>query len=758
MSSNEEKAIHVLEQLNEQLLCPVCLEKYCDPKLLNCHHTFCANCLLRIINNCASPFVTCPSCRHETQIPDGGIANLPTNFFVNSMLTYLSLEGDQLQKAYKERKCETCDEPEFADFATSKCVDCSKVLCGGCVADHKRARATLDHRVVAIPGSDSECDKQELDRYSTSFCKTHTRNIIKYYCITCDTTVCRVCTILEHREHKYVYPKEALPEQKEEIAKLLGKTKEQIPQIKGALALVQEMSKKLGDCKKTIAAEIKMNTEERVTALMKAEENLLARLEFIYTGKQKVLGLQRDGLELELGKISGCCEFAENVLKYENEVEILTIKNKLKSLNDVKMKFDPEEDDTIQYCADADSLNTVVRSLGTLHASSTFASLSYAVGDGLSTARVKVEASFQVITKDRHGDRKEGGDRINVLIYQPDGVNLKTKIKDEGDGTYNVSFTPEMNGKHRISVTIQDKPIKDSPFTVLVINRREYNEVGSTLMRFGQYGSKKREFKSPFGVACDQSGHIYVADSYNHRIQVFGTKGEFVHFFGAHGERKGEFNCPTDVAVDSESRVIVCDNGNNRIQVLTQNGAFIAKFGREGTGNGQFKSPWGVAVTEARHILVADMENHRIQMFSPEGKFTMKFGSFGEKSGQLNSPCYVLVEKESENIIVADSKNHRLQFFDKNGRFRRKLGSQGSRELQFTHPRGLALDICGHLVVADMGNHRLQIVTLDGKLVKTIGSEGSGDGQLSFPESVAVTPNTGYIVVSDLSNNRIQVF
>lgn len=110
-----------------------------------------------------------------------------------------------------------------------------------------------------------------------------------------------------------------------------------------------------------------------------------------------------------------------------------------------------------------------------------------------------------------------------------------------GNGTYNVSFTPELNGKHLISVSIQDKPIKDSPFTALVINRREYNEVGSTLMRFGQYGSKRKEFKSPFGVACDQSGHIYVADSYNHRIQVFGTKGEFVHFFGAHGERKGTF-------------------------------------------------------------------------------------------------------------------------------------------------------------------------------------------------------------------------
>ena len=149
--------------------------------------------------------------------------------------------------------------------------------------------------------------------------------------------MCRVCTILEHREHRYVYPKEALPEQKEEIAKLLAKTKEKIPQLKGALEMVREMSEKLGDCKRTIAEEIRKNTEARVSALMKTEEDLITRLEFIYAGKQKVLGLQRDGLELELGKISGCCEFAENVLKYENEVEILTIKSKLKSLNDVQV-------------------------------------------------------------------------------------------------------------------------------------------------------------------------------------------------------------------------------------------------------------------------------------------------------------------------------------------------------------------------------------------------------------------------------------
>ena len=97
------------------------------------------------------------------------------------------------------------------------------------------------------------------------------------------------------------------------------------------------MSDKLADCKMAIAKEIKRNADERVAVLRDAEANLLRRLEVIYTGKQKVLGLQRDGLELELGKVSGCCEFAENVLKYENEVEILTIKTKLKNLSDFQV-------------------------------------------------------------------------------------------------------------------------------------------------------------------------------------------------------------------------------------------------------------------------------------------------------------------------------------------------------------------------------------------------------------------------------------
>ena len=152
----------------------------------------------------------------------------------------------------------------------------------------------------------------------------------------------------------------------------------------------------------------------------------------IHTAKQKVLCLQKDSIELELGKLSGCCEFADNVMKFGNEVEILQMKGRLEILNDVKVNFEPEEDDTIQYVHDPATATDVSKLLGNIRSSSTFASISFASGDGIHTARVKMETTFKLTTKDRHGQRQQGGDRVTVAITQPDGTHLPASVKDEG--------------------------------------------------------------------------------------------------------------------------------------------------------------------------------------------------------------------------------------------------------------------------------------------------------------------------------------
>ena len=94
-----------------------------------------------------------------------------------------------------------------------------------------------------------------------------------------------------------------------------------------------------------------------------------------------------------------------------------------------------------------------------------------------------------------------------------------------------------------------------------------------------------------------ETGMTYVADTGNHRIQVFHPNGTFAFKFGSYGDGDGEFDSPSDIDEVSSAYVrlmAVADTGNHRIQVFHPNGTFAFKFGSYGDGYGEFDSPKGV--------------------------------------------------------------------------------------------------------------------------------------------------------------------
>lgn len=133
---------------------------------------------------------------------------------------------------------------------------------------------------------------------------------------------------------------------------------------------------------------------------------------------------------------------------------------------------------------------------------------------------------------------------------------------------------------------------------------------------FGEKGNQNGQFNEISYIACDKnSGNIYVADSGNHRIQIFTAEGVFLRKFGELGKSYGKLNRPIGIAIDSENRVYVSECGNHRVSIFTLEGEFVKLFGSKGKGSENFKYPYGIAADNSGVVFVCDRNNRRIQLF-----------------------------------------------------------------------------------------------------------------------------------------------
>lgn len=144
--------------------------------------------------------------------------------------------------------------------------------------------------------------------------------------------------------------------------------------------------------------------------------------------------------------------------------------------------------------------------------------------------------------------------------------------------------------------------------------RTQYLQKRRQLFQLGGRGSEPGCFTWPRGIAVGPDNSIVVADSSNHRVQVFDANGIFAKEFGMYGSGEGEFDCLAGLAVNRIGQYIIADRYNHRIQVLDPAGRFLRSFGSQGTADGKFNYPWGVTTDVLGFIYVCDKENHRIQV------------------------------------------------------------------------------------------------------------------------------------------------
>jgi uncharacterized protein (TIGR03663 family) len=219
-------------------------------------------------------------------------------------------------------------------------------------------------------------------------------------------------------------------------------------------------------------------------------------------------------------------------------------------------------------------------------------------------------------------------------------------------------------------------------------------------------------FNQPWGIGLGPDGSVYVADTWNHRVQKFNAQGEFLTMWGyfGQGEQPEAFWGPRDVAVDSAGRVYITDTGNKRVVVFDGDGNFITQFGSAGMGPGQFDEPVGLAIDANGLVYVADTWNQRIQVFQEDeaGNF-LPFRSWeflGWYGQSLDNKPYLTVDNQG-SVFVADPEGYRIVQFSDTGEALRSWGDYGAGLDSFGLPASAAVAPDGSVWVTDAGNSRL---------------------------------------------------
>ncbi len=360
------------------------------------------------------------------------------------------------------------------------------------------------------------------------------------------------------------------------------------------------------------------------------------------------------------------------------------------------------------------------------------------------SGNLTIQGSARIVVKKGHSPDLDG----SAQIYVAGSLN----IGGGGGGGGSVYVTDSTNETIR-----RITPVGSPPPPAWVV---------TTLAGSGTSGSTdgtgtSARFNSPGGMAVDDAGNIYVADTNNHTIRKITPAGGVTTLAGSAGSAgsadgtgtAAQFSSPSGVAVDGTGNVNVADTNNHTIRQITPAGVVSTLAGSgtsgnmDGTGTGaQFSSPSGVAVDSSGNVYVTDKGNNTIRMITPTGVVSTLAGLAGSpgstdgtgSAAQFNSPVGVAVD-DAGNVYVADTGNDTIRKITPAGVVSTLAGSAGfagsadgtGGAARFNSPGGVALDDAGNVYVADTGNDTIRKITPAGvvtTLAGAAGSLGSADG------------------------------
>ena len=742
MAEKVEKKGKSLEDMEKEITCAICQEHYTEPKLLPCLHYYCKKCVLQLALRTASnkPF-SCPECRKETTLPEGGVDSLKTAFFINRFKSnYYALERVH---GKVEVKCEMC--ADSMDTAEAFCRQCAAFICKRCVESHKRMKNFASHEVASLEDlKQGRAREIAVKEPPSKKCDLH-KEPLTVFCFDCSSLICRDCTVKIHRDHSFEFCKVAAPSTKKNLLEDLASLKDVTATLSEGVKDTQTAKQEIEDQGSAVVNIINNSFVELQQILEERKQQLLQEATGKVSEKVEKLSVQEKSLSLAKAEVQSIVESTERFLDRCSDNEVMNmhaeikknIKHSIAEHGQSKTTTIPsEEADVGVEVASPASLHKLCQTETRITRLLLDLAQCTVTGERLETAELHQTVDLTLTSRLSNGNKTSHG-VVNVagdFKSLHDGSVVQCDAHQLGAGKYRIQYTPTMRGRHQLTVSVNGQQIADSPFPVSV-------SISPTLL--GQPVKIVAGLLAPTSVNVNSEGELLVC-LFDSRLVKFDKEGKMdtlVNFSNA------LFPDAYSIAADNEDNIYCVSGNSNKILCCDKNGGNSQVHEVQ-----QVRGPGyiGVAVVGDEVMVIEQYNASTIMIYDKQFKYVRRIQQAGD------SRYARLSVNTRDNNLYVTATDDLIHVFSKDGNLLRSFGCDIDGVERLNGP----IDICisgEYVYVCNYNGHNVSVFTTSGDYVISFGRQGNREGEFTRPDSLTVDLNN-FLIVAEVGSNRVQYF